>query len=119
MDRILIRGLTARCIVGLNPEERREKQEVAVTLALYTDLARAGASDLPGDGIDYRAVKKQVLALVERSEFHLLEALAEAIARVCLEFPLVQEVEVRVEKPSALRFARTVGVEIARRRDSS
>jgi len=31
MDRLLIRDLQARCILGVGAEERREKQEVVVT----------------------------------------------------------------------------------------
>lgn len=67
-------------------------------------------------GVDYRAIKKRVLALIEDSHFHLLEALAEAIATTCLETTGVLEVRVTVDKPGALRFARSVAVEIVRRR---
>jgi dihydroneopterin aldolase/D-erythro-7,8-dihydroneopterin triphosphate epimerase len=54
--------------------------------------------------------------MVEGSRFHLAEALAERIADICLENEAVQQVQVTVEKPSALRFARSVGVEITRDR---
>jgi D-erythro-7,8-dihydroneopterin triphosphate epimerase len=116
MDRILIRELTARCIIGLRPEERDTKQDIVVSLTLSTDLSRAGKSDLLDDSIDYRAIKKHVLALMEQSQFHLIEALAEAIAQTCLEIAGVEEVRVTVDKPGALRFARSVAVEIVRRR---
>ena len=116
MDRIIIRELAARCIIGVNPEERREKQEVRVTLSLGADLSRPGRTDRLEDAVDYKAMKKRVLALIERSGFQLLEALAEAIAESCLEVPGVDEVSVSVDKPGALRFARSVAVEISRRR---
>jgi FolB domain-containing protein len=113
-DRILIEDLAARCVIGLDDEERREKQDVRVSLALWTDLAPAARSDRVEDALDYRALKKKVLRLVEDSRFYLIEALAEAVAEACLAEPKVARVEVRVEKPSALRFARTVAVEITR-----
>lgn len=116
MDRILIRELSARCIIGLRPDERESKQDVIVSLALSTDLNRAGKSDMLDDSLDYRAIKKRVLALMEASHFHLLEALAEAIASACLETVGVYEVHVVVDKPGALRFARSVAIEIIRRR---
>ena len=116
MDRILITDLSARCIIGVNPDERREKQDVLVNLAIYADLRMAGQTDRLEDALDYRAIKKQVLALVEESHYYLVEALAEAIARACLADPAVLRVDVRVEKPSALRFARSVGVAITRER---
>ncbi len=116
MDCILIRDLAARCVLGLNPEERREKQDVVISLSLSVDLRGPGTSDRFEDAVDYRAIKKRVLALVERSQFRLLEALAEAIARACLEDPRVAEVRVTVDKPGALRFARSVAVELVRTR---
>ena len=39
------------------------------------------------------------------------------VAEICLENPRVERAEVRVEKPSALRFARSVGVEVTRGRE--
>ena len=116
MDRILISDLLVRCIIGINEDERREKQDVVINLALSTDLRTAGKSDLLEDAVDYRTIKKQIMAMAEHSRFHLVEALADAIAGICLEHPAVEEARVTVEKPSALRFARSVGVEITRRR---
>ncbi len=116
MDRIIISDLRARCIVGVNDDERREKQDVTVTIHLYADLRKPGQSDRFEDAVDYRAVKKRVLAAVENSHYFLLEALAEAVANVCLADPSVRKVQVRIDKPFALRFARSVAVEIVRER---
>lgn len=118
MDRIVIRDLRVRCIIGVNDDERREKQDVVISVALYTDLSKAGKSDQHKDTIDYRAVKKRIVSLVESSQYFLIEALAEAIAALCLENQAVTEVWVSVDKPYALRFARSVGVEITRKRNS-
>ncbi|MHB0937868.1 MAG: dihydroneopterin aldolase [Armatimonadota bacterium] len=116
LDKIVIKDLLARCIIGVNEDERREKQDVLINLALFADLRPSGRSDDLADSVDYRSIKKQVLALVEASRFYLVEALAEHIAEQCLAHHRVQRVQVTVEKPSALRFARSVGVEITRDR---
>ena len=116
MDRILIKDLRARCIIGVDAEERGEKQEVLINLALSVDARKPGRSDRFEEAVDYRHLKKQVLAMAEASQFHLVEALAERVAEICLAQAGVEAVRVRVEKPSALRFARSVGVEITRRR---
>ena len=114
MDRILIKDLLVRCILGLSAEERREKQDVLISVAIFTDLAKAGRSDRPEDTVDYREVKKQILAAAEGSQYHLAEALAERVADTCLAHRGIQRVQVTVEKPGALRFARSVAVEIDR-----
>jgi FolB domain-containing protein len=116
LDRILISDLTTSCIIGINEAERHTKQEVVINLTVWADLGRAAQSDRFEDTLDYRAIKKRILALVEGSQFFLLEALAEAIAKVCLEHPLAEQVQVRVDKPLALRHARSVAVEINRSR---
>jgi FolB domain-containing protein len=116
LDRIVIADLLVRCILGINDGERREKQDVLINLSVYTDLGPSGASDRIEDTVDYRDLKKRILAMAEASSFHLEEALADAVAALCLEHQRVQRVEVRVEKPGALRFARTVAVEITRSR---
>ena len=119
VDQITIHDLAARCIIGLNGDERREKQDVLVTVSLYTDLKPAGKSDRVEDTVDYRALKKKILARVEKSGFHLIESLAGAVADLCLTEPKVTSVRVKIEKPSALRFARTVEVEIFRDRKAA
>ena len=116
LDRIHIRDLRTRCIVGIFPEERREKQDVIINICLFGDLRAAGRSDRIDDTIDYKGLKKEVLRLVETSQYQLIEALAEAVAAACLEHPKVVEVSVTVDKPGALRFARSVAVEIRRSR---
>jgi dihydroneopterin aldolase/D-erythro-7,8-dihydroneopterin triphosphate epimerase len=115
-DRVFIRDLTIRCIVGIDEQERREKQEVLVHITMHTDLRKAGRTDALEDTVDYRAIKKRILRLAEESRFRLIEALAQSIADECLRDERVEQVEVVVEKPGALRFARTAGVQIVRRR---
>ena len=117
MDRIHIRDLALRCIIGIDDRERRERQDVVLQLTLHADLRRACGSDRFEDTVDYRAIKKRVVTLVEGSQFQLIEALAEAVARSCFEDERVAVADVTVEKPGALRFARTVAVQVVRRRD--
>ena len=115
-DRILIQDLLLRGVIGLNEWERAVRQDILVNVTLFTDLRRAGATDDPGDMVDYKAVTKAIIAFVEGAEHYLVEALATGIARICVVDFLSERVVVRVEKPGALRFARSVGVEVERTR---
>jgi D-erythro-7,8-dihydroneopterin triphosphate epimerase len=118
-DRLFIRDLLVRCHVGLTDEELRERQDVRISVVMYVDLAQAGRSDRVDDSVNYRDVKKNILALVENLRVHLVETLATRVAEICLEHPCVERVKVTVEKPTALRFARSVGVTIVRGRESA
>ncbi len=116
-DRIEIRDLLLRTIIGVNDWERKERQDVLINITLFADLRAAGASDRIEDTVNYRTVAKKVIQHVEASQRYTVEALAEDIARLCLGEPGVLRARVRVEKPGALRFARSVGVEIERTRE--
>jgi len=115
-DQIQIKDLLLRAIIGINEEERLKRQDVLINIVLYADTQAAGASDAIEDAVNYRTITKRVIKRVEESEFYLVEKLAAEIAAICLEDPLVESARVRVEKPGALRFAGSVGVEIHRAR---
>lgn len=117
-DSIEINDLLLRTIVGINDEERINRQDVVINLRLETDLRPAANSDDIDDAVNYRTICKQVIDLVEGGTFLLVERMAEEIAAMCLQDARIQSVRVKVEKPGALRFARSVGVEIERRRDA-
>ncbi len=114
MDRIVIKELLVRCVLGVDDEERREMQDVLITVALHADLRRAGESDRLEDAVDYRRIKKEILAAADGSRYRLVEALAERVASLCLAHAGVEQVDVTVEKPGSLRFARSAAVEITR-----
>lgn len=114
LDRIMIKDLLVRGVIGVNEWERRVRQDVVVNIDLYADLSAAGSSDKLDDTINYKEISKAVIDLVEESRRFTVEALANDIAELCLNKPGANRVRVRVEKPGALRFARSVGVEIER-----
>ena len=100
-DRITLRGMRFMGRHGVAPEERAEAQPFEVDLVLRLDLSRAAASDELADTVDYATVFVLARRIVEGRSFHLLEALAAAIADgVLATFP-VDEVEARVRKPKA------------------
>ncbi len=112
-DRITIKGLKLRCIIGFNPDERREKQDVVIDMVLYTDLRKGGSTDNPDDILNYRTINKAVIKHVEASSYKTLEALASGIAHVAVDCG-APRVVVTVHKPGALRFTDDVMVSIER-----
>jgi FolB domain-containing protein len=116
-DKILIRDLLLRGIIGINDWERTEKQDILINITLEVDLEKPSRSDNIDDTLNYRTLTKDIIDLVESSSFFLVEKLAAAIADLCLKSSMVEKVNVRVEKPMALRFAKSVGVEIERRNE--
>jgi len=117
MDRVIIKNLLARGIIGVNDWERKRAQDILINLTLFTDTHRAGQTDNINDCVDYSKMSKKIMAHAESANKLTVEALANELAKLCFEDKNVQRVIVRVEKPGAVRFAESVGVEIERSRD--
>jgi FolB domain-containing protein len=115
-DKILIRDLLVRGIIGLNDWEREKQQDILINMILDIDVRAAALSDDVEDSLNYRSLTKAIVAHVESSSRFLVEALASDIARIAVLDFGANKVTVRVEKPGALRFAQSVGVEIERSR---
>ncbi|NBB94694.1 MAG: dihydroneopterin aldolase [Planctomycetes bacterium] len=118
-DRIHIEELRVRCIVGIRDEERVKKQDVIIHITLQADLRKPGRSDDIAETVDYATLKQQVVEMVEASQFYLIEKLAQEVADLCLAASRVHAATVTVEKPGALRFAKSVAVEITRTREDA
>lgn len=113
-DRIFVHGLTAECVIGFIDWERRVRQRVVIDLELAADARRAALTDEVRDTLDYRTVVRRVLAYVEASECHLIETLAERVARVVLEEFSIEWVRISLSKPGAFRHSRDVGITLER-----
>jgi len=114
MDKVIIKNLIARGIIGVYDWERTKPQEILINITLFGNLEKAGRTDDIKDSINYKTIAKGAQSLAENCERLTVEALASDIASYCLESPGVERVITRVEKPGAVRFAESVGVEIER-----
>lgn len=118
MDKVIIKDLLARGIIGVHDWERKRAQNILINIMIFTDTRRAAETDNLEDCVNYSTMSKKVLAHAESVNRLTVEALANDLAKLCLEEKGVQKVIVRVEKPGAVRFAESVGVEIERSRDA-
>ena len=97
MTTIELAGLEVFGYHGANEQERRDGQRFLYDLEL--EVGEAGSSDQIADAVDYRDVAACVREISEGRSFHLLEALAAAVADALLDRFPVTRVRVRVRKP--------------------
>ncbi len=116
MDTLFLRDLTVYGIVGVNPDERVERQALLLNIELGCDLSAPCRSDRLEDTINYKSLHDRIVREVETSQFLLIERLAQRVAELCLEEPRVLTVTVSLDKPRALRFAKAAGIRITRSR---
>ncbi len=100
-DRITLGGMQFVGRHGVTDQERAEAQPFEVDLLVRLELSTPARTDDLADTVDYGALFKLTREVVEGPSFHLLEALAAAIADAVLAAHPVDDVEVRVRKPKA------------------
>ncbi|MGB0386364.1 MAG: dihydroneopterin aldolase [Ardenticatenaceae bacterium] len=117
LDRIHIRDLLVRGILGIKPDERKKRQDILVNATLWCDTRPAARSENIDEAVNYRTVTKAMIAHIEQGEPFLVERLVAELAQICFESDKrIEAVEISAEKPGALRFARSVGITIYRTR---
>jgi FolB domain-containing protein len=103
-------------VIGDNDWERDVKQDVIINLSFEFDAAKAVTSDALADTVNYKQLKRKIMAEVEGSRYRLIEKLAAQVLAIVMEDPRVTGATVRVDKPQALRYAKSVAVEMSERR---
>ncbi|KAJ1967917.1 trifunctional dihydropteroate synthetase [Dispira parvispora] len=117
-DKIIIRNLTVRNIIGVDSWERIKRQPIVISVTVDTpSIERAASNDTVADTIHYGILCKQITEFSEQSAFKSVEALAIGILQLCFQHPRCLRVRVKVEKPRALLHAKSAGVEIMRQKD--
>ena len=77
MDKIIIRDLLLRGIIGINPNERTNKQDILINMILFTDIRPAAATDDITHATNYKTISKRIIDHVEAKE-RTLAAYAQA-----------------------------------------
>lgn len=114
MDTVFIKGLEAYAVIGVYDWEQAIRQRLLLDVTLKTCSKKAAASDNLNDALDYFCISERLLEVLENERFALLEALAERLSDVLQKEFNVKGLCLRLEKPSAVQRAQTVGLEIQR-----
>ncbi len=115
-DKVFIKNLVLPCSVGITKEERLKKQNVVIDIEIFCDLGHAGTTDNIGKTINYAEVQEQITNAVTKSEFNLLESLAQSVASLILKNPAASQVTVAIKKEKYSKKP-VIGIEITRDRN--
>lgn len=114
--KIRINNLALRIIIGINQHERLEKQKIIANIEMVVDVSRAIESDKVEHSVNYETISKVIIEETEKTEFYLLENLADFILGLVMEEERVIQATVVISKPNALKFADSVSVELSAER---
>lgn len=100
-DRIRLHRWSVQVAIGAYEHEKTGTQELVLDLSLWGDFRRAGLTDDLADALDYAELKSGLEAWLVGRRWQLLEAFGEQFCAQALRHPLVQRVELTVDKPAA------------------
>ena len=104
-------------IIGINPDERVNEQTIRVNATMWADTRPAAVCDDIEEAVNYRSVSKSLIAHIRDGKPMLVERLVQELVDICFATDdRIEHVRMRVEKPGALRHAKSVGITIDRSR---
>ncbi len=106
-----------RCIIGINPEERIQDQEIQVDVKVRADFSSCAISERIEETISYVKIAEICTHLAQDRKYQLLETFAsEVLDRLMADFK-VDWAWIHVQKPSALSTAEYAFVELERKEE--
>jgi D-erythro-7,8-dihydroneopterin triphosphate epimerase len=110
--KINIQNLRLRTFIGFNPEEMEKQQDVVINIEIVYEMNSATLRDSIDDALNYKTISKQVIQLVEKGRFLLLEKLVSEVLAIASAHHSVRQARVTIDKPHALRFADSVSLSL-------
>ncbi len=115
--KINIRDLRLRTFIGINDDEKKNKQDVVINIRIHYHAEKAVTFDMIDEALNYRTITKKVITLVEQNRFLLLERMTDEVLSLVMKHPQVMWADVTIDKPHALRFADSVSICLSARRE--
>ena len=112
MGVIRIKNLIIQTIIGFNPEEKVNQQNVIVNLEIEVDISRAVKTDHEDTIYNYKTITKAIISFVSESRYNLLEKLTYEVLELVMKDERVIRAKVEIDTPGALRFSESVSVEL-------
>jgi D-erythro-7,8-dihydroneopterin triphosphate epimerase len=109
---IRVKNLLIRTIIGFNPEERVNRQDVIINLEIEVDVSGAVNTDHQEEIYNYKTITRNIIEFVAESKFNLLEKLTSEVLLLIMKDERVIRAKVEIDKPNALRFSDSVSVEL-------
>ena len=114
MDIIFLRELKVETLIGVYEWEKRVPQTLQIDLDIALPSSRACETDDIADALNYADIVRRIQAELAERHFHLIEALAEHIAKLLLDEFKAPWTKVSVAKLQAIRGSKMVGISIER-----
>ena len=100
MDKIRVKNIKIFAYHGVIQEEQNLGQNFEIDVVLGIRKNQAGISDDLSKTVDYSKVYNLVVDIFTKKTYKLIETLAEKISQKLLSFDNVENVKIKIRKPS-------------------
>ena len=113
---ILIKDFLINEIIGIHKHEKIKKQKI-----LFNIIIDANQNTIPDESnldsiVDYEKITNKLKNLTKNKNYNFLESLAEDSFKEIFEDKRINSAKIKIEKPEAIKNAKSVGVEIFKTR---
>ena len=106
---ININKLEIDAIIGVHSYERTKKQKLFINLEILINR-ETGLEDKIRTTLDYDELCQKIIETTEKSQYQLIETLAEHLLGDICKSKMIQKVTIEVIKPQAISKAESVSV---------
>ena len=113
---VFIKDFIIEEIIGFYKHEKIKKQKIKFNIILDVNQ-----SSVPDEGniksiVDYEKITNKLKNLVKSKKYNFLESLAEDSFKEMFEDKRINSVTIKIEKPDAIKNAKSVGIEVFKTR---
>ena len=113
---VFIKDFIIEEIIGIHEHEKIKKQKIKFNIVLDVNQ-----SSLPDEKdiksiVDYEKITNKLESLTKSKKYNFLESLAEDSFKEIFEDKRINSVTIKIEKPEAIKNAKSVGVEVFKTR---
>ena len=113
---VFIKDFFIEEIIGIHEHEKIKKQKIKFNIVLDVNQ-----NLIPNEGdiksiVDYEKITNKLKNLVKSKKYNFLESLAEDSFKEMFEDKRINSVTIKIEKPEAIKNAKSVGIEVFKTR---
>jgi len=113
---VFIKDFIIEEIIGIHEHEKIKKQKIKFNIVMEVNPNTIPDEHDIKSIVDYEKITRKLENLVKTKKYNFLESLAEDSFKEIFEDKRINSVKIKIEKPEAIKNAKSVGVEVFKNR---
>ena len=113
---VFIKDFIIQEIIGIHEHEKTKKQKIKFNIVVNVNQNTVPDEKDIKSIVDYEKITNKLENLVKNKKYNFLESLAEDSFKEIFEDKRINSATIKIEKPDAIKNAKSVGVEVFKTR---